>query len=441
MSPLPHPRPAALDRRGMLKLFGAAGVGLAAAACAGPGGTTTSSTASAASVPTTGTPKGSVSFAHWRSQDKSVFAELISGYTKKYPSASVTQDISPSADYQSSALLEIRGAQSGDVFAAFRGAQFSSFVKAGVYEPLTSSSLLDNYHSTLIAAGAQGGTQYGLPYQLVFNTPVYNQDAFDKAGHTSLPTDWDGFLGLLDDLMAKGYTPLVWPGGDSSNNGQFLNTMVMNNAPSDQMFAGIEAGTYKATDDWFVNTLKQYKQLVPYMQNLPTGTSTTSATEQFASAKAAILAVGSFEISTVRTLGAQFPVDLVAPITTSTAAAAKYEGVYNATFILGLNSATKVGPAAYAWIEYLSDPVNAGIYANGTAQHVTVADVEYTNADLKQLSPWLTKKTLLDPLYQFLNLNISAAVVNSTVSVVGGTDPEQAAAHAQTIIDQQIKIG
>jgi raffinose/stachyose/melibiose transport system substrate-binding protein len=430
-----------VDRRGLLKLLGATGIGLATAACAGPGGTGASSATSAAGVATTGSPSGAVSFAHWRSQDKAVFAKLIAGFEKKYPGVSISQDISPSADYQSSALLKIRGAQAGDVFSTFRGAQFASFVKAGVYDPLTSDAIVGNYRAQLITAGAQDGTQYGLPYQLVFNTPVYNQDAFDAAGHTTLPTDWDAFLGLLDDLKAKGYTPLVWPGGDSSNNGQFLNTMVMNNAPNDQMFAGIEAGTYKATDDWFVNTLKQYKQLVPYMQNLPTGTSTTSAAEQFASGKAAILAVGSFEISTVRSLGAKFPVDLVAPITTSSAAAAKYAGVHNATFILGLNSATKAGAAAYAWIEYLSDPANASTYANGTAQHVTVADVEYTNADLKRIEPWLSKNTLLDPLYQFLNLNISSAVVSSTVSVVGGTDPEQAAAHAQTIIDQQIKIG
>ena len=147
-------------------------------------------------------------------------------------------------------------------------------------------------------------------------------------------------------------------------------------------------------------------------------------------------APGSFQVAGVRKLGATFPIDLLAPITT-TADKAKYEGVFNATFILGVNAKSGKQDAARAWIEHLSDPEVAGVYANGTSQHVTVKGVEYTNADLKALAPWLTKKTALAPRFQFSNLDVRGAVENATVQVAGGKSPEEAAEAAQKVIDQK----
>ncbi|MFD7970569.1 ABC transporter substrate-binding protein [Streptomyces clavifer] len=431
------PSSPSLDRRAMLRLLGAAGIGLAATACAGPGGTAApDASASPSGLAASGAVKGAVSFAHWRAEDKAVLAGLGAAFVKKYPDASVVQDISPSADYQSTALRRIRGSKTGDLFTAFRGAQFEQVVKAGVYAPLTGTDVVGAYQADLIGPGALKGVQYGLPYQLVFNMPLANTDALEKAGHTGAPEDWDGFLQLLDDLKSKGYTPLAWPGGDTANAGQLLNAMVMNNAPSDDMFTKIESGAYKVTDDWFLTTLKQYAELTPYLQARATGSTTDAVTQLFAQGKAGLLATGSFQMAGVRALGAKFPFDLVAPITT-TAAKAKYEGVFNTTFILGVNSASKVQPAALAFLEFLSDPVNAGAYANGTGQHVTVEGVAYTNPDLKAVSPWLKRRTVLAPRFQFLNLDIRTAVENTTVAVVGGKKPEQAAEEAQRVIDQK----
>lgn len=102
-----------------------------------------------------------------------------------------------------------------------------------------------------------------------------------------------------------------------------------------------------------------------------------------------------------------------------------------------MNRASTVQPAAYAFLDFLSDPANAGTYANGTGQHVTVEGVEYTNTDLKALAPWLKRKTLLAPRFQFLNLDIRTAVENAAVAVVGGTEPAKAAEEAQRVIDQK----
>jgi len=151
-----------------------------------------------------------------------------------------------------------------------------------------------------------------------------------------------------------------------------------------------------------------------------------------------MLATGSFHISAVRKLGATFPINLIAPITV-TKEKARYEGIYNATFILGVNTAGKEQDSALKWVRFLSDPANAAVYANGTSQHLTVKNVAYTNADLKHTAPWLEKKTLLAPRFQFNNLDIRNAVEAACVAVVGGASPDQAAQQAQSIIDQKRK--
>jgi len=437
-----------IGRRRFLQGITALGAGGALSACVGPSitrGGVTGATAGANAgaqllAVTDGKPaSGEVSFAHWRAEDKAVFDKLIASFVKANPDAKITQDISPSNDYQSTALQKIKGGTIGNAFTAFRGAQFVNMSKAGLYAGLGAQPFVDNYLAELIKVGQDSSrAQLGLPYQLVFNMPIYNEDAFAAAGVTSLPQDWDGFLGLCDNLKAKGFIPIAWPGGEPANAGQLINAMAMNNMPDDNAFAGIESGRLKVTDEWFVNTLKQYQQLAPYFEPNSTGTSSEPLQQLFATSKAAMLATGSFHIGPVRKLGATFPINLIAPITVAKDKA-KYEGVYNATFILGVNTAGAKQQPSLKWLDFLSQPQNAAIYANETAQHVTVKNVDYTNADLRRTAPWLTKKTMLAPRFQFNNLDIRNAVEGACTAVVGGADPAQAAAQAQGVVDQKRK--
>lgn len=426
-----------ITRRGALRLLGAGGIGALLAACAGPGSTSGGNRTAPAPSATGGPVAGEISFAHWRAEDQEVLAEILAAFTDEYPDASVTQEISPSNDYQSTALQRLRSGNIGDLFTAFRGAQFTDMVAAGLFVDLTGHTVVDRYEASLISAGAEGETQYGLPYQLVFNQPVSNLDVLEAAGVSEPPADWDGWLAMCEAVRAAGLVPIAWPGGEIGNAGQLFNAMVMNNAPSEDMCTKIEEGEYKVTDDWFLTTLRQYAELRPYFQDNATGTAVEPAQQLFAQGDAAILATGSYHMAAVRGLGAQFPMGLIAPITVP-ADEAKYVGVHNATFILGVNSASENQAAAFALMEFLSMPQHASTYANGTAQHLTVKDVEYDNPDLAATTDWLEKETILAPRFQFNDLDIRNAAEQACIEVVGGASPEQAAEKAQQIIDQRV---
>ena len=423
-----------LSRRTLLALLGGAGAAATLGACAGPGSTAGQN--SGGGAPATGDATGEVSFAHWRAEDKESFDTLIAALEAKFPDLTVTQDISPSNDYQTQALNRLRGGSAGDVFTTFRGAQFEQFVKAGVYTDLSSEDFATAYTPALIEAGKSDGKQWGLPYQVVLPMPVANADILSSVGIDTPPQTWDTFLDMCDKIKAKNIIPLAWPGGEVGNAGQLFNSMVMNEQPADDACAQIEAGTMKVTDDWFLTVLNRYAELRPYFQPNAVGTAVEPTQQLFASEKAALLCTGSYHIAAVRALGAKFDVELVPPITSNSTPT--YVGTYNATFILGVNAASKVQPAAVEWIRFLSDKANAGQYADATVQHVSVAGVEYTNPDLKQLAPWLEKKTLLAPRFQFIDLDIRNSVEGACIAVVGGTDPKAAAEKAQSVIDQRI---
>ena len=433
-----------LSRRSLLTAT-TAGLAAGLAGCALPGTTREGSTGPAraaagpALVPALGPGKatGTLSFAHWRGEDRAVLDEITSGFVGENPDATVRQDISPSNDYQSTALLKIRRGGVGDVFTAFRGAQFVDMVAAGLYADLSAQAFTDNYLPKLVRSGRDAaGNQLGLPYQYVFNMPLVNGDLLARTGASGPPGDWDGFLALCEELKGAGVVPIAWPGGDPGNAGQLLNTMVMNNAPFDDMFTRMEKGTAKATDDWFVTTLRQYAQLVPYFQPGAVGAASEPCQQLFATGGAAMLATGTFHLTAVRKLGAAFPIDLVAPITVG-GGAARWQGAANATFLLGVSTASRDQESAARFVEYLSRPQVASRYANGTVQHSTVAGVDYTNPDLKATARWLDAPVLLAPRFQFTNLDVRSAVENACVEVVRGTPPEQAAETAQGVVDQK----
>lgn len=422
-----------IDRRALLAMMGVGGAA-ALAACSGPGST---AGGGAEAPDTDGAVEGEVSFAHWRAEDQSAFDELISTFTGENPDVTVTQDITPSNNYQTQALNRLQSSAVGDVFPTFRGAQFTQFVEAGVYTDLTDSDIVDAYQPALIEAGQSGGAQMGLPYQVVLSMPVGNLDILSDVGYEEPPTDWDGFLDMCDKVKSKGIVPIGWPGADLGNAGQLYNSMIMNLQPEDDASAQLEAGTMKCTDEWFLEMLRRYAELRPYFQDNAAGTAPEPIQQMFAAGEAALLATGSYHIAAVRELGAEFPVGMYPPITSDSDPT--YTGTYNATFILGVNAASDVQPAATEFLRFLSDPVNAQVYADATVQHVTVKDVEYSNPDLQGIAHWLEKDDMmLAARFQFDDLDIRNAVEESCIAVVAGTEPEAAAEAAQAVIDERL---
>lgn len=381
--------------------------------------------------------KVTISFLHWRGEDTQAFQKIIDQFEAKNPNIVVDMQTLTSDQYQTTAQAKLTDGSVGDVFASFPGSQFAALSKAGLFTDLSSESFVKNYNASLIDSGKQDGKQLALPYQLVYNQPIYNKAIFEKYNLTP-PKDWDGFLKLCQTLKDNGIIPIAFAGGDIGP-GQFMNTMVMNNEPSEDIFTKVEAGQAKLTDEFWVKTLTQFKELndKSYFQSNSLGTKDAAAGALFIQGKAAMLASGSYQLAQNAKQNPELQQGLLAPITVS-ADQAKYEGVHTSTFMLAVNSRSKHPEEAKKFLEFLSQPDIAGQYANATGQNVTLNDVTYDSPELKIVQEWADKKTLFQPRFTILNAENQKAVTNSIQAVLGGATPEQAAQDAQAIIDQQV---
>jgi len=382
--------------------------------------------------------KEKISFVHWRGEDVKVFDELIAEFTKQNPNIEVEQNVLPSEQYLASAQAKLIDGTAGDVFASFPGAQFETFVKANLYVDLTGADFVSNYTDNLIQAGQKDGKQYALPYQLVYNQPIYNKKIFEKLNLTP-PKDWDGFLALCETLKKNGYIPIAFPGADIGP-GQFINSMMMNNNTDEDIWNKVETGQAKLTDEWFVKTLSQIKELNDkgYFQPDSLGTNKDIAGSLFSQEKAAMLATGSYMMASNKQQNPNLEQGLLAPITVP-ADQAVFEGIHTTTFMLGVNAHSKKQDAAKKFVAFLSQKENAEKYANETGQLVTVKDVQYNTPELAESAKWTDKHTRFQPRYLITVAAIEKAVTSAVQNVIAGADPAKAAADAQKVVDQNLK--
>ena len=382
--------------------------------------------------------KTKISFIHWRGEDKAAFDSLIAEFEEQNKDIEVDMTIYPSEQYQSTAQTLLRDGSTGDVFTSYPGSHFEIIKQAGLFEDLSNEDFLENYNERLILAGQADDKQYAVPLQLVFNQPVYNATLFEELGLDPNPKSWEEFLALCQALADAGHTPIAFPGADIGP-GQFMNSMMMNNAPEEDIFDKLIAGEAKLTDEWWVKTLTQFKELNDkgYLGNGALGTNHPGAIAMIANGEAAMLATGSFAVAGIKEINPDIELGLLAPITVSESEAV-WEGIHTTTFMLAVNAKSSKKEAAKKFISFLSEKENAEEYANKTSQHVTVNDVEYTSEELKSAEEWFEKNTRFQPRYLIPNANVEKAVIASIQAVLNGTDPVKAAEDSQKIVDQNI---
>ncbi|MBI3428793.1 MAG: extracellular solute-binding protein [Actinobacteria bacterium] len=397
-------------------------------------------------VPALSAPDGTIEFWHWRAEDKIVLQSIIDKFEAANPGTYINQVIMPSGDYTNTAYAKIRTNPKAAIFATFRGSQFAQFAKGDMMTDLNSQRYTKrNVVANGLVAGQYGGKQLGIPYQYLFNNPVYNTAIFAKE-KWALPTNLTTLLSWCKTAKAAGYTPLAWSGGFRPNAGQILNSMLMNSAPDyatlQNRIEAIDTGSADLTSPWFTDMANKYKKMADagcFPENA-TGVTDAAALNLFATGKAAVLPTGSFSMGAVKAINPDMSgkMNLFSLITTDDKP--QYVGIHNNTFILSVNkNATRTNQKiANAFISYLVTGSIAGIYANATSQHVNVLDVNYTNVDLLNTSAWQAKKTLLAPRFLWLNQGVRDLVEDALIAIVGGKPVDATLADFSKQIKQKL---
>lgn len=384
-------------------------------------------------------PKGSIEFHHWRSEDKAIFETIISQYEAQYPGTKVSQVIMDSTNYQNLELSKAQVNKKAALVTVFRGQQFADFLKANMMVNLTNERFVkQNVIQSALQPGTVNGKVLGVPYQSLFNNPIYNVEMFEKNGW-SVPKTWSQTLAFCKTVKAKGIIPFAWPAATKGNAGQIMNAFMMNSAGSlaeiEKHVTDIQTGKELVTDPWFKGIADKYKQMGDagcFPDNV-VAYNDTAAPADFASGKAAVYPTGTFGMSTVTKLNPAMSGNMGIFGLITTDSKPTFEGITNNTFILTVNpKANRTDQKiARSFMSFLTTASIAQQYAVGTSQHVSIINVDYSdNKNLLNTSVIMGKKLVLAPRFLFTVGAVATPVELALMAIGSGKDVSSTLADA-----------
>lgn len=376
-------------------------------------------------------PKGSIEFHHWRSEDKVVLQGIIDDFQNKYPGTKITQVITDSTNYQNLELSKVSVNPKAALVTIFRGQQFTDFSKANMMVDLSNERFVkQNVIQSALTPGTLNGKVYAVPYQSLFNNPIYNTEMFAKNGWKT-PTNWTQLLAFCKTSKAKGIIPFAWPAATKGNAGQIMNAMMMNSDSSIEAITkhvnDIQAGKELVTDAWFKGIASKYAQMNDagcFPDNVVAYTD-VAAQADFAAGKAAIYPTGTFGMGAIKALNPSMTgkMGIFGMIVVDSKPV--YEGITNNTFMFSINpkANSRDQKIARAFMSYLLTAPVAQKYAVGTSQHVSVINVDYAeNVDLLNTSVIMGKKLVLAPRFLFTNGAVATPVELALMAIGSGKD-------------------
>lgn len=200
----------ALSRRGFLAASAAAGLSMTAlSGCGGDsdGGSSGTTTVEWWNISTT-------------EPAKSVWAALAKKFEAQNPKVKIKIVQLENDAYKSKMTALTASGKLPDIFHTWGGGVLKQQVDAGLVEDLTDRT--KDWADGLLPVAREpyllDDKVYGIPFDIGMIGFWYNKALFQRAGVSTPPTTWSGFLDAVDKLKAKGITPLAlagkekWPG-------------------------------------------------------------------------------------------------------------------------------------------------------------------------------------------------------------------------------------
>jgi len=387
---------------------------------------------------------GSIKIESWRNDDADIWnSQIIPAFNKHYPNIKV--EFSPSAPTEYNAALNARlaGGAAGDILACRPFDASLDLFKKKYLVSLNDLAGMKNFSDVAKSAWStdDGKDTFCVPMASVIHGFIYNKDALKKVG-ASEPKTMEEFNALLEKLKKDGtYTPLVMGTADQWEAATMgFQNIGPNYWHGEQGRLALIKGTEKFTDPQYVDVFKELAKWGPFMGNGFQAQKYPDSQNLFSLGKGAIYPAGSWDISTFRAT-AKFPMGAFKP---PLPAGATQCYISDHTDIgMGLNSASKNKDDAKKFLEWLTTPEFATLYANALPGFFPLSSTPVAIKDdlAATFVSWRKDcKSTIRNSYQILSRgtpNLENELWNVSAQVINGTmTPEAAGKRLQEGLDK-----
>lgn len=197
---------------------------------------------------------------------RNFITEIFGDFREANPQFVVYDNPIGHEDFKTQILVMLAGGDPPDMFSYWAGARVQFIVDSDRLAPIGDMWDANNLDEVVPASVATGATMYNgerylIPFGYHFVGFFYNKDAFEQAGITEMPANWDEFIAACDALQAEGITPVAlgsrdrWPA-------QFWFDMLLLRTAGPEYRAKLMAGEAAYTDPEVMRAMEMWKELV-----------------------------------------------------------------------------------------------------------------------------------------------------------------------------------
>ncbi|GEN56993.1 ABC transporter substrate-binding protein [Halolactibacillus alkaliphilus] len=321
-------------------------------------------------------------FFQFKSEAVREFDALIEKFEAENPNIKVVQNNSPDAD----TVLFSRLSQNDipDVLTINGGVTFGEVARAGVLKDLSGDPLLDTVtdeYEDMLKRLSRTDELYAFPHSVNANGVIYNKTIFNDLG-LEIPTTWDEFISLLDEIQAAGVNPLMSTYGEAWTILPPLNT-IASNTHGMEFFDELEAGNTSFTDV-YGEIAEKLLTLLPYAENDVFGSDYNMGNTAFANGEAAMYLQGVWALGPILEANPELEVG-VFPMPATNGHNSIVSGVDVAIAIADDSDHPE---EAQQFVEFLLQPENVEFYLETQRMFAAVDGAEQTDPALQELQPF-----------------------------------------------------
>ena len=239
---------------------------------------------------------------------------------------------------------------------------YSNFLDAGLLMDISDYEGLDNIKEAYLQMDKelelvpQEGV-YAVPYVANAAGVLYNKDIFDQYGW-EIPTTWDEFMELCEDIEAEGLQPFYFGFRDTWTCLAPWNAIAVDLVDSD-ICSQVNRGEANFTDN-YREVAEKTKALLDYAQDDPFAYSYNDACTAFARGEAVMYPIGSYAVPQIQSVNPDINIDSFVMPASEDASVNKLNSGNDLQFSVMAESEHK--EAVYEVLDFLLEDENVQFY-------------------------------------------------------------------------------